>query len=71
MVGLTQFAQAVVPGSLRIIASTGDERNALLTLTVEADFGGRKATLPGARLYRLDDNNKIKTEHVIFYAAGL
>ena len=71
MVGLTQFAQAVVPGSLRIIASTGDERNALLTLTVEADFGGRKATLPGARLYRLDDNNKIKTEHVIFYVAGL
>ena len=71
MVGLTQFAQAVVPGSLRIIASTGDERNALLTLTVEADFGGRKAILPGARLYRLDDNNKIKTEHVIFYAAGL
>ena len=71
MVGLTQFAQAVVPGSLRIIASTGDERNALLTLTVEADLNGRKATLPGARLYRLDDNNKIKTEHVIFYAAGL
>ena len=70
MVGLTQFAQAVVPGSLRILASTGDERNALLTLTVEADFGGRKAILPGARLYRLDDNNKIKTEHVIFYAAG-
>ena len=71
MVGLTQFAQAVVPGSLRILASTGDERNALLMLTVEADFGGRKATLPGARIYRLDDNNKIKTEHVIFYAAGL
>ena len=71
MVGLTQFAQAVVPGSLRILASTGDERNALLTLTVEADFGGRKTILPGARLYRLDDNNKIKTEHVIFYATGL
>src|SRR5258707_9831740 len=30
MVGLTQFAQAVVPGSLKVIASTGDERNALL-----------------------------------------
>jgi SnoaL-like domain len=69
MAGLTQFAQAVVPGSLRILASTGDKRNALLTLTVDADFGGRTATLPGARLYRLDDNNKIKTEHVIFYAA--
>jgi len=70
MAGLTQFAQAVVPGSLRILASTGDERNALLMLTVEADFGAGKATLPGARLYLLDENNKIQTEHVIFYAAG-
>ena len=70
MVGLTQFAQAVVPGSLRILHSTGDERNALLMLTVEADFGAGKATLPGARLYLLDENNKIQTEHVIFYAAG-
>jgi len=69
MIGLTQFAQAVAPGSLRIVASVGDERNALLMLTVEADFGGGKATLPGARLYLLDENNKIKTEHVVFYAA--
>lgn len=69
MAGLTQFAQAVVPGSLRVIASVGDERNALLMLTVEADFGAGKATLPGARLYLLDKNNKIKTEQVIFYAA--
>jgi hypothetical protein len=68
MAGLTQFAQAIVPGSLRILASTGDDRNALLMLTVEADFGAGKATLPGARLYLLGDNNKIKTEHVIFYA---
>ena len=68
MTGLTQFAQAVAPGSLRIVASAGDERNALLMLTVEADFGGGKTTLPGARLYLLDDNNKIKTEHVVFYA---
>jgi hypothetical protein len=69
MVGLTQFAKAVVPGSLRILASVGDQRNALLMLTVEVDFGGGKATLPGARLYLLDENEKIKTEHVIFYAA--
>ena len=73
MVGLTQFAQAVVPGSLRIIASTGDERSALLTLTMTMAGGpfGAGATAPCARLYRLDDNNKIKTEHVIFYVAGL
>jgi SnoaL-like domain len=69
MAGLTQFAQAVVPGSLRVIASVGDERNALLMLTVEADFGAGKATLPGARLYLMDENHKIKTEQVVFYAA--
>jgi len=69
MIGLTQFAQAVVPGSLRVLASIGDERNALIALTVEADFGGGPVTLPGARLYLLDDTSKIKTEHVIFYAA--
>ena len=64
--GCTQFAQAVVPGSLRILASADDDHNALLMLTVEADFGTGKATLPGARLYLLDENNKIKTEQVIF-----
>jgi SnoaL-like domain len=69
MVGLTQFAQAVVPGSLRILASVGDQRNALLLLTVQVDLGAGKATLPGARLYLLDEHGKIKTEHVIFYAA--
>ncbi|HEX8863312.1 MAG TPA: nuclear transport factor 2 family protein [Actinomycetes bacterium] len=69
MAGLTRFAQAVVPGSLRILASAGDERNALLMLTVEVKFGAGKATLAGARLYLLDDNDKIKTEHVIYYIA--
>jgi len=69
MTGLTQFAQGVVPGSLQILAATGDDRNALLMLTVQADLGAAKVTLPGARLYLLDGNNKIKTEHVIFYAA--
>ena len=69
MVGLTQFAQAVVPGSLRVIASVGDERNALLMLTVEADLPVGRMTLPGARLYLLDETGKITVEQVIFYAA--
>ncbi len=69
MIGLKQFAEAVVPGSLQVIASTGDDRNALLMLTVEVDFGAGTTTLPGARLYLLDDNQKIKKEHVVFYAA--
>jgi len=69
MTGLIQFAQPVVPGSARIIASTGDDRNALLMLTVQADFGAGTLTLPGSRLYLLDDGGKIKSEHVVFYAA--
>ncbi len=32
--GLTQFAKQVVPGSLRIIAAMGDERNALIMYEV-------------------------------------
>jgi SnoaL-like domain len=67
MQGLIEFAQAVVPGSARVIASVGDERNALLMLTVEADFGAGKVTLPAARLYLLDENAKIKVEQVVFY----
>ena len=69
MIGLTQFAQAVVPGSARILASVGDECNALILVTVEADFGGTKTTLPAARLYLLDENHKIKSEQVVFYVS--
>jgi SnoaL-like domain len=68
MQGLIEFAQAVIPGTARVIASVGDERNALLMLTVEADFGAGKVTLPAARLYLLDENAKIKVEQVVFYA---
>ena len=71
--GLIAYAQPIVPGSVRILASAGDERSALLTLTTTMAGGpfGAGATAPCARLYRLDDDNKIKTEHVIFYVAGL
>jgi hypothetical protein len=69
MAGLITFAQAVVPGSARVLSAIGDERNALITLTVKAAFppSGRDVTLPGARLYRLDENDKIASEQVIFY----
>jgi hypothetical protein len=68
MQGLTQFAQAVIPGSARILAACGDERNALLTLTVEADLGAGTMSLPGARLYLLNDDGLIAAEQVIFFA---
>jgi len=72
MAGLIAYAQPIVPGSVRILASTGDERNALLTLTMTMAGGpfGTGATAPCARLYVVDDDNKIKTEQVIFYVAG-
>ena len=71
MDGLIAYAQPIVPGSVTILASTGDERNALLTLSVKMAGGpfGAGANAPCARLYLLDENNKIKTEHVIFYVA--
>jgi SnoaL-like domain len=69
MRGLIAFAGAVVPGSARVLASIGDERNALLMLTVEADFGAGPVTLPAARLYLLDEDDKIKAEQVVFFTA--
>jgi SnoaL-like domain len=70
MRGLKEFAQAVVPGSLGVNASLGDERNALLIVTVQAALGpgGAKVTLPAARLYLLDEDDKIKAEQVVFFA---
>jgi hypothetical protein len=70
MDGLMKFAGAVEPGSARVLASIGDERNSLILLTVRASFtpGAPKVTLPAARLAQLDDNNKIKEEQVVFFA---
>jgi hypothetical protein len=51
-----------------VLASVGDERNALFLLTVETDFGAGKVTLPAARLYLLDEDDKIKVEQVVFFA---
>ncbi len=69
MDGLTKFAQAIEPGSARVIASVGDERNALIMFVVKGAFGpgGAKATLPVASLYLLDEKNRIKAERFIFF----
>src|SRR5262245_36316543 len=69
MAGLTTFAETVVPGSARIDGSIGDERNALVLVTVRTEGPPMGSmTVPAARLYLLDENNKIKAEQVIFYA---
>jgi hypothetical protein len=70
MAGLEFFVNACTPGSLKEIAAIGDDRNALLLVTVDADFGFGKTTSPGARLYLLDENDKITAEHVVFFASS-
>ena len=71
MTGLVAYAQPIVPGSVRVLASVGDERNALLLLTMTMAGGpfGAGAAAPCARIYLLDDDRKIKTEQVVFYVA--
>jgi hypothetical protein len=69
MEGLIAYAQPVLPGSVNVLASSGDSRNALLLLTLTMAGGpfGAGTTAPCARLYLIDGNGKIKTEHVVFY----
>jgi hypothetical protein len=68
MQGLILFAQSIVPGSVRVTDSSGDDNYALLMVTTPVDgppFG--KLTIHNARLYRFDDNDKLAAEQVIFY----
>ncbi|MEP6753667.1 MAG: nuclear transport factor 2 family protein [Candidatus Dormiibacterota bacterium] len=64
--GLAQFAKQVVPGSLRIIAAAGDERNALIMYEVRTEGGPFGARLfPSAQTWLLDDSGKIKVERIV------
>ena len=68
MQGLIAFAQSIVPGTVQVTDSNGDDSCALLMVTTPVDgppFG--KLTIHNARLYRFDENDKIAAEQVIFY----
>ena len=67
MAGLESFVKSVIPGSFREIAALGDDRNALLMFTVEADYGSGKFTLASTRLYLLDEAHKITAEQVVYF----
>ena len=67
--GLAQFAKQVAPGSLRIIAATGDDRNALIMYEVRTEggpFGPR--LFPSAQTWVLDESEKIKVERIVSIA---
>jgi hypothetical protein len=61
--GLTQFARQVVPGSLRIFAEVGDERNALIMYEVKTEA----KVFPSAQTWLLDENGKIKVERLVSF----
>jgi hypothetical protein len=68
--GLTQFARQVVPGSLRVIAAMGDERNALIMYAVSTEGGPiGSRVFPSAQTWLLDENGKIKVERIVSYSA--
>ena len=71
MEGLVQFGNAVVPGTTRVETSVGDDSRALLQVTSRVKFGpdAPEMTLHAARLYRLDDRQRIKDELVTFFVA--
>jgi SnoaL-like protein len=69
--GLVQFARQVVPGSLKVIATMGDERNALIMYQVDTEggpFGARR--FPSAQTWVLDEHGKIQVERIISYAVA-
>ena len=71
MDGLIQFGQAVLPGTTRVISASGDGARALLQVSSRVKFGpdAPEMTVEGARLYRLDESQKIIEERVIFFVS--
>ena len=71
MQGLVQFGQAVLPGTTEISSAVGDDRRALLRVISRVKFGPEapEMSLEAARLYRLDETEKIVEEQVIFFVA--
>jgi hypothetical protein len=71
-IGVEQFMelltqQPLTPGSAQFISSVGDERHALLLVSVKADIGGVPLTIFPGRHYLLDDKGRIKTEQVVIF----
>jgi hypothetical protein len=68
MQGLIQFKDAVVPGSTEVVGAVGDDKQALLIVNSKVRFGPDAPEMDArsARMYVLDDDGKIRVEHVLF-----
>ena len=71
MQGLVQFGHVVLPGTSSVNLAIGDDTRALLQVTSRVKFGpdAPEMTNHQARLYRLDENQQIDEEQVIFFIA--
>src|SRR5215470_13384392 len=66
MKALTSGNTLLIPGSLQVINSIGDEHQALITVSVKGTLPTKEPiTLLAARHYMIDENEKIKNELVI------
>jgi SnoaL-like domain len=70
MDGLVQFGQMILPGTTTVTSAVGDDNRALLHVTSKVKFGPDAPEMDHhqARLYRLDADQKIADEQVIFFA---
>jgi hypothetical protein len=70
MEGLVRFGQIVPPGTSRVTSAVGDDTRALLHVISKVKFGPDAPEMDHhqARLYRLDGDQKIVDEQVIFFA---
>lgn len=71
MAGLVEFGHAVLPGTTTVNSAVGDPTRALLQVASRVKFGPEapEMTVQGARLYRLDEDQKIVDEQVVFFVA--
>ena len=62
-------AQLIEPGSLQVLSTIGDERNALTlsTFKIAMGPGGTMVTMVRASLYLIDENKKILDERDQFF----
>jgi hypothetical protein len=69
MQGLIHFGQVVLPGTTRVVSAIGDDTRAMLQVASRVKFGpdAPEMTNHQARLYRLDENQMIAEEQVIFF----
>ena len=63
MEGVARFAAMLEPGSTRVLAARGNGQKAIIL--TEHTVGGQP--FPSARTFELDENQKIKTERVVFF----